>query len=75
MIFAPRFGESVRIHYNKRVAKSSRWHTAIGRIEIIGKGPGPRNLGVRIGAHLVVVPRGNVVRRERPFCKPKEPTT
>lgn len=72
MIYGPKIGESVRLHYKASVAKVASFrspigfgtcHGAVGRIEIIGRGPGPMNLGVRVGAHLIVVPRGNVVRR------------
>ena len=62
MIFGPKIGDSVRLHYKASIARIAAFETpvgfgscqgAVGVVEIIGQGPGPKNLGVRVGAHLV----------------------
>ena len=61
MIFHPRVGQRVRVHYAKAFATSMPHHGKSGVVRIVAKGPGPRNVGVEIDGHLVVVPRGNLV--------------
>ena len=61
MIFHPRPGQHVRIHYAKRSASVMPHHGKTGVVRIVSRGPGPRNIGVEIKGHLVVVPRGNLV--------------
>jgi hypothetical protein len=65
VIYGPRLGETVRIHYNAKVAKRVRHHGGIGPIVAIGRGPGPMNIAVKIGDEGVVVPRGNLVREKQ----------
>jgi hypothetical protein len=64
VIYGPRLGETVRVHYNAKVAKRVRHHGGIGPIVAIGRGPGPMNIAVKIGGEGVVVPRGNLVREK-----------
>jgi hypothetical protein len=64
VIYGPRIGETVRVHYNAKVAKRARWHGCIGHIVAIGRGPGPMNIAVDVGGEGVVVPRGNLVREK-----------
>ena len=61
VIFHPRLGQQVRIHYNRRSAAAIPYHGETGVVRIAGRGPGPRNVGVEIGGQIVVVPRGNLV--------------
>ena len=62
MIFGPRLGELVRLHYRASVARIAPHHGREGLIVAIGKAPGPCNIGVDIGDCCVVAPRGNVMR-------------
>jgi len=61
MIFHPREGQRVRIHYAKRAAPDMPHHGRVGVVRTVSSGPGPRNVGVKIGGRIVVVPRGNLV--------------
>jgi len=61
MIFHPRQGQRVRIHYAKRSAPIMPHHGMAGVVRIVSPGPGPRNVGVEIEGRLLVVPRGNLV--------------
>ena len=61
MIFHPRAGQRVRIHYARRSASVMPHHGWIGVVRIVSRGPGPRNVGVEIDGAVVVVPRGNLV--------------
>ena len=61
MIFHPRTGQRVCIHYARRSASIMPNHGRVGVVQIVSKGPGPRNVCVDIGAMSVVVPRGNLV--------------
>ena len=64
MIFHPRFGQRVRIHYAKGTAGIMPYHGKRGVVCTIALGPGPRNAGVMIGDELVFVPRGNLVSED-----------
>ena len=64
MIFHPRPGQRVRIHYAKRSASIMPYHGKAGVVRIVCSGPGPRNVGVEIDGQTVVVPRGNLVAVE-----------
>ena len=61
MIFHPRVGQRVRVHYAKHVATMKPYHGEVGVVRVASGGPGPRNVGVEIDARLVVIPRGNLV--------------
>jgi len=61
VIFHPRLGQQVRIHYNRRSAAAMPYHGETGVVRIAGRGPRPRNVGVEVDARIVVVPRGNLV--------------
>lgn len=61
MIYHPRVGTDARIHYAKDRRSQFPHHGRIGRIVSVGKGPGPRNVGVLIDGATVVVPRGNLI--------------
>ena len=64
MIFHPRPGQRVRIHYAKRSASIMPHHGKVGVVRIVSHGPGPRNVGVEIVGRTLVVPRGNLVAVE-----------
>jgi hypothetical protein len=61
MIFHPRPGQPVRLHYRKSAAFAIPHHGKAGVVRIVSRGPGPRNVGVETEARLVVAPRGNLV--------------
>ena len=61
MIFHPRVGQQVRIHYARKAASHMPHHGKTGVVRVVATGPGPRNIGVEIDAGLVVIPRGNLV--------------
>jgi len=61
MIFHPRIGQRVRVHYARRVGAVMPYHGMHGLVRVVAAGPGPRNVGVEIDGRLVVVPRGNLV--------------
>lgn len=64
MIFHPKPGERVRVHYAKAAADRMPFHGRTGVVRIVAKGPGPRNVGVEIDGRIVVIPRGNLVAEE-----------
>jgi len=64
VIFHPRPGQCVRIHYAKRSAFIMPHHGKVGVVRIVSRGPGPRNVGVEIDGQTVVVPRGNLIAVE-----------
>jgi len=66
VIFHPRIGQRVRVHYAKRAATVMPHHGKGGFVRIVTTGSGPRNVGVEIGGRLVVVPRGNLVAESAP---------
>ena len=79
MIFHPRAGHRVCIHYARRSASIMPHHGRVGVVRIVSNGPGPRNVGVEIDALSVVVPRGNLVgigngRTNSPKSTPAEVT-
>ena len=59
MIFGPKLGEQVRLHYRCR---QMPLHGRCGTIVAVRHGPGPRNIGVLIDGTVYCVPRGNVKR-------------
>ena len=61
MIFHPRIGQRVRLHYAKHAASIMPHHGKVGVVRLVGSGPGPRNVGVEVDGRTVVVPRGNLV--------------
>ena len=61
MIFHPREGHRVRIHYARRSASAMAHHGRVGVVRTVSRGPGPRNVGVEIDGTILVVPRGNLV--------------
>ena len=66
MIFHPRIGQHVRLHYAKRAAMVMPYHGRTGVVRVVSSGPGPRNVGVEIDGRLVVVPRGNLMAKSTP---------
>jgi hypothetical protein len=64
MIFHPRPGQHVRIHYAKRSAPVMPHHGRLGVVRVVSGGPGPRNVGVEVGTMRIAVPRGNLVIAE-----------
>jgi len=66
VIFHPRIGQRVRVHYAKRAAAVMPHHGKRGIVRIVTAGPGPRNVGVEIDGRVVVVPRGNLVAESAP---------
>jgi len=68
VIFHPKVGQQVRIHYAKRWARFMPYHSQTGVVRIVANGHGvrgPWNVGVQVGDKLVVVPRGNLVATEK----------
>jgi len=61
VIFHPRFGQRVRVHYARHVAATMPYHGKVGVVRVASQGPGPRNVGVELAGQLVVIPRGNLV--------------
>ena len=66
MIFHPRGGQDVRVHYARCMAGVMPYHGKAGVVRVVASGPGPRNVGVEIGGRLVAVPRGNLVAENAP---------
>ena len=66
MIFHPRIGQHVRLHYAKGAAAAMPYHGRMGVVRVVSLGPGPRNVGVEIDGRLVVVPRGNLTAKSTP---------
>lgn len=62
MIWRPRVGQRVRLHYRRGAAPLMPCHGLAGRVVCAGRGPGPRNALVRLdNGSRAVVPRGNLV--------------
>ena len=62
MIFRPRIGQNVTVHYGpqwRELGMPLQGQT--GTVAIGSKGPGPRNVGILIQGQLFVVPRGNLI--------------
>lgn len=65
MIWRPRPGQRVELHYNPRMRKATGLHLARGTVVVAGKGPGPINAEVRLDdGCLTIVPRGNLFKLE-----------
>jgi len=62
MIFGPKIGDPVRVHYRASMARIMPLHGQRGVIRIVCRGPGPRNHGVEIDGQVYSVPMGNLVR-------------
>lgn len=74
MIFHPRIGQRVRLHYARRVAPVMPHHGKVGVVRVVSTGAGPRNVGVEINGRTVVVPRGNLVAVDEEPMGTKETT-
>ncbi len=61
MIFHPKVGQCVRIHYARKAARHMPHQGRMGVVRVVPIGPGPRNIGVEVDGGLIVVPRGNLV--------------
>jgi ribosomal protein L21E len=68
VIVNPRIGQTVRIHYNAKVAPHMPYHGKTGMVEIVSKGK-PRNHGIRIDGELVVIPCGNLQKHQPPTAE------
>ena len=62
MMLNPRIGQLVRIRYRKVLRDYMPLHDKVGRVEIVSRGSGPRNHGVRIDGKLYGVPCGNLFK-------------
>lgn len=60
MLIFGRIGQTVRIHYNERVAPTMPYHGRYGKLVVLSNGK-PRNHGVEIDGKIVVVPCGNII--------------
>lgn len=60
MIWRPKVGQRVRLHYGKRYCDMMPLHGRVGVVRVAGAGPGPINAGVKIDGRIVTVPRGNL---------------
>ena len=65
MISRPHVGQSVQLWYAAKKRSVSPHHAAFGAVEIVSRGPGPRNVGVRVDGRLIVVPCGNLRQGKR----------
>jgi hypothetical protein len=61
MIFHPRVGQRVRLHYRRQASAVMPWHGRVGVVRFVTRGSGPRNVGVEVDGRLVVAARGNLV--------------
>lgn len=61
MIWHPKVGQRVRLHYAKAMRAVVPDHGKVGIVKYVAIGPGPINVGVEIDGQLSVVPRGNLV--------------
>ncbi len=67
MIFNPKKDQLVKIHYRKPLSQTMPCQGVIGKVVFAAKGPGPRNVCVKVddpGSGLVwreCVPRGNLM--------------
>jgi len=66
MIWRPKPGQRVRLHYRPDVRPFCIFHGRAGTVQRAGCGPGPINAEVLLDppttGHRVVVPRGNLIR-------------
>jgi ribosomal protein L21E len=60
VIWKPSVGQQVRLHYRPSLARIMPFHGQTGTVQAESRGPGPRNVLVRLESDLVVVPRGNL---------------
>lgn len=64
MIWHPKVGQRVVIHYRAGVRGVLKFHGLAGTVARIGRGPGPINVEVLLdppeAEHRVCVPRGNL---------------
>ena len=61
MIYHPREGQRVQAWYAKAKAPHMPHHGKLGTVEIVSRGPGPRNVMVRFDDGTSAnVPRGNI---------------
>lgn len=63
MVRQPKPGLLVRVRYAKARCHLFPQHGRDGVVIASGRGPGPRNVLVRVDGWLVVVPAGNLVDR------------
>lgn len=62
MIFSPKPGRLVRVHYREVLRSVCLCHGRVGVVVRAARGPGPRNVEVLFPAGgSVVCPRGNLV--------------
>ena len=66
MITHPQIGQRVRLRYRRQLRRLAPYHDAQGVVIVRARGPGPKNHGVRIGADLVCVPCGHLMRTDQP---------
>ena len=66
MMTCPKPDQAVRVHYRPSLAAIMPHEGKVGVVELVAKGPGPRNHGVRIESELIVVPAGNLYKTESP---------
>lgn len=65
VIWRPRIGQRVVLHYSRSWRRVVPFHGAIGTVRVAARGPGPHNIGVELGdGQMIVVPRGNLVAAE-----------
>ena len=65
MIWRPRPGQRVRLHYRKAIVAFMPCHGRTGTVRIAGSGPGPINVLVDLdGGGATCAPRGNLVAKE-----------
>jgi len=63
MIWRPRVGQRVELHYRKSM-RLNGLHLARGVVTVAGCGPGPINAAVTLDdGRTVIVPRGNMVAK------------
>ena len=65
MIWQPKIGQRVRVHYRMSAQKSMVHQGMYGKVMAVSKGPGPRNVMVFFGHFVMrpreIIPRGNLV--------------
>ena len=62
MIWHPRSGQPVVLHYAKRVCALFPYHGSRGVVIAVSRGPGPINALIQLqSGPQVVVPRGNLI--------------
>ncbi len=60
MISAPKPGQLVQVHYNKKAAPFMPYHGKIGPVRIVSKARVARNHGVELDGKVIAIPRGNL---------------